>query len=851
MKSIYLKKSITLCILLFGLLSLKAQPLVPNGSFETWENFTFFNFPTGWISSPMMEGSYFTVLKVEDDASDGTKSTRLLTISNGNEGTDDGMVLIGDFSEGINGALWDTPVDMLHLSVKYSAEAGDAVFIMVNLYKDGQIIGRTMYSGTGSVQNWTPLSLPIVFENPEVTVPDRMFMAILSSYPGDEVPEELVGPGYNPSLYAATAGTWLMVDDVYFTLGASTEKILVPNHSFEDWNSVSAVQPNGWGTNVLNYFGTTDEPVTKSTDAFVGDFAARLEVISQQEGAELYLGDRSQGVAFTDQPQAIAFNYKFMPSGNDNAHLQVAFHGQDDGNYQEYWQGAWVDINAPAAEYTSTFAKIFYGKGNTFTPERLLISVYGGNNEGSVLLVDNVRFVDLRNVSLLLLDDDSNNPIPNAVVSISGIQNSMFSQQNGQIDLQLPDGTYNYTIAAQGYVTKTGSFTVTDQSGFINIRVEPFVPDPNSFIIEFVDTDQDHVYFDGDNFSANVKLPANVTVPDGTTVTLVQYLFADDLVSSEAYTVFAEGTLGAGNVSNGIFNIAGQVAAVSKSGIIGFGITLNVPDDPGPGFTPVNAGVIPMIDTYRYNSDLSDYGLAFVGFGLPVDAGVSINPVFSDIDNLFGWGEPVQVTISKEGKGSLQFMQNLNWVDNRGQFMNFAFNINISANPGDGYFAELNPFNLSFLSNRMVKISINNIPNGIDVSEIQVIRTNFGTQPQEWDTPISPMNVSLSGGIYSFETYGFSRYTLVHPGLEVVTKNAMYGARKLSLYPNPANSVLSVNSNADISAITIIDLRGSTVLKIDKAVADKVDISNLSPGLYIVMVDFADGGRAKQMLHKR
>jgi hypothetical protein len=851
MKSIYSKKLFFLFLAFTWCTQFFAQPLVPNGGFESWENFTFFNAPDDWISSPMMDGSYFTVIKVDDDASDGTMSTRLLTISDGDGGIDDGMVLIGDFSQGINGALWNTPVDKLHLSVKHSVQQGDAFFIMVNLYKEGQIIGRTLYAGTGSEENWTPLSLPIVFENPEVTVPDRMFLAIVSSYPGDEIPEELVGPGYNPSLYTATAGTWLMVDDVYFTLGASTDKILVSNHSFENWFNVAATQPTGWGTNVLNYFGTPDEPVTKSTDAFVGDFAARLEVISQHEGAELYLGDRSQGIAFTEKPQAIAFAYKFIPSGNDNAHLQVAFHGQDDGNYQDYWQGAWVDINTPAAEYTEAFAQIFYGKGNTFTPERLLISVYGGNNEGSVLLVDNVRFVDLRNISLLLLNDDTNNPIPNALVTISGIQNPMFSQHNGQIDLQLPDGTYNYTIAAQGYVTKTGSFTVTDQSGFINIRVDPFIPDPNSFIIEFVDGDEDNVYFDGDNFGVNVKLPANVVAPNGTTVELVQYLFADDLGSSEPYTVFADGTLSAGNVMNGSFNITGQVTAVAKLGVIGFGVTLNVPNDPGPGFTPVNAGIIPVFDTYLYNPDLSDYRLAFVGFALPSDAGVTIHPDFSDISILYGWGEPVQVTMTKEGMGSIQFMHNLNWVDNRNQFTNIRDGIHISASTTDGFYAELDPFALPFLSGRMVKISLFNIPAGIDGSEIEVYRTNFGTEPQEWDTPVSPMNPNLTEGVFSFEWYGFSRYTLVHPGLTVVTNNAMVGAGDIKVFPNPANDEITIISHSDISSITITDLRGMTVLKMDKAVCDKVNISSLSPGLYIVMVDFIDGKSVKQMLHKR
>ncbi len=64
-------------------------------------------------------------------------------------------------------------------------------------------------------------------------------------------------------------------------------------------------------------------------------------------------------------------------------------------------------------------------------------------------------------------------------------------------------------------------------------------------------------------------------------------------------------------------------------------------------------------------------------------------------------------------------------------------------------------------------------------------------------------------------------------------------ADQLSVYPNPAKEILTLNSKKSVSAIRITDFSGKIVLS-RKQTSPQINITNLSPGIYILKVDFGD-----------
>ncbi|KAF2519451.1 T9SS type A sorting domain-containing protein [Flavobacterium salilacus subsp. salilacus] len=57
--------------------------------------------------------------------------------------------------------------------------------------------------------------------------------------------------------------------------------------------------------------------------------------------------------------------------------------------------------------------------------------------------------------------------------------------------------------------------------------------------------------------------------------------------------------------------------------------------------------------------------------------------------------------------------------------------------------------------------------------------------------------------------------------------------RDVVLYPNPATSLLNINTNANITAITVVDVLGKTVLS-GNVSNNTVDVSALQPGVYVI-----------------
>lgn len=63
-------------------------------------------------------------------------------------------------------------------------------------------------------------------------------------------------------------------------------------------------------------------------------------------------------------------------------------------------------------------------------------------------------------------------------------------------------------------------------------------------------------------------------------------------------------------------------------------------------------------------------------------------------------------------------------------------------------------------------------------------------------------------------------------------------AKTINIYPNPTKGEINIKTDKKIKSSTVLDLSGKSVLK---STSDKIDISSLSKGAYLLQVEFADG----------
>jgi hypothetical protein len=132
----------------------------------------------------------------------------------------------------------------------------------------------------------------------------------------------------------------------------------IPNAGFESWNGNV---PSGWtaSTNIPGF-----EPITKSTDAYSGNFAARGEVISIggfPGPPVLYTGTpQEQTFPCTQSFQTFTGQYKFAAQGGDMLFIEIAFINVNIGGGAE----AHAQIGIDATSYTEVEIQMEYDPNN-------------------------------------------------------------------------------------------------------------------------------------------------------------------------------------------------------------------------------------------------------------------------------------------------------------------------------------------------------------------------------------------------------------------------------------------------------------------------------------------------------
>jgi hypothetical protein len=827
-----------LCIsfLIFGFATVQSQEVV-NSGFENWQTISVFEQPTQWHSWPTPFYEPSNMEKLDTDIQDGDYAVKLITMAyEEEEGTEiepSAIIYAEEPGEGIdNTTPYDIGVefDEVTFYVKYDIQPGDAgVGIMVG-YDGETAVGQDMSTFEGTQSTWQEVSISLPQPANKIT------LAFLSSaYPGmfDGLDNTMQG------------GSWLSIDNVTLLNNGTPVASQLPNNSFDVWANKEIESPEGWTLGDLWILSERDDVgVFKTTDAFTGNYAVELHAYESNGSTEtgtLHYGVgtwEDGGASVTGRPMLLTGMYKFDAVNVDQASVSVDME-QNGVNIG----GNWLNLPGTGGNY-EPFAVTMEYTDELVVPDKIYIRFVAGNNVGSVLKIDDLAFAEMYQVTFNVTESGTNDPVVGAKITITGHEYSLWTDKAGQVTIMKEDGSYDYSISSYGYDTNEGNFVVDGQNRDVNVELTPFVPDETAPIISIIDMDHDKVYFDGDYFQAEITLPSTISVPDGTTITnVLQGIFAED-GTPVSLDVFQDGTVTTSEIQNNLFTISGTIGDVAQTGVIALGAQAEYMGQPTPDLE-----LIPMIDTYQHNGDISDFGMALVGVSIPA-GDITSDPVFPNMESLYNTGG--SITFYKGAQGSVTFEPGLNIIDNRSQLNALGDGLNIVAGDmGEHYYAEINPLSLSFLSTRRAIITLTNIPENVTGEDITVVTTSFGQAASEdaMEANLSDLiDPLLAEGRYSFAVHGFSRYSLLMGLATTINKT---NAKGLVLYPNPFNDVIFFNESDRVERVIINSTTGKIVLDQKTDGASNVNVASLPLGVYIVSVFTNDGDKIVRTLIKQ
>lgn len=252
-------------------------------------------------------------------------------------------------------------------------------------------------------------------------------------------------------------GSWIMFDDIQLKSSTGVVQNIL-NYSFENWTPLVWDELDGWQTSNQWYIGEPIMPVVQTNDAYSGNYAIELNTFIDSRGDTSWSsitngtfgeGQMEGGVPFVGDPIAIEFYYKFFPTGFDTAYVNVEFKKT---GFSSQWGGAWV--TDPASSYTLRSNSFFLN-----SPDSVLISLHGGRNPGTQLILDDLNFIFPVGVSEFV-DVKKIVAYPNPVKDVLNLRFELKAAKNVSVNLidvtgkklssldfgQLNQGVYDQTF---------------------------------------------------------------------------------------------------------------------------------------------------------------------------------------------------------------------------------------------------------------------------------------------------------------------------------------------------------------------------------------------------------------------
>jgi hypothetical protein len=107
---------------------------------------------------------------------------------------------------------------------------------------------------------------------------------------------------------------------------------------------------------------------------------------------------------------------------------------------------------------------------------------------------------------------------------------------------------------------------------------------------------------------------------------------------------------------------------------------------------------------------------------------------------------------------------------------------------------------------------------------------------------ISKVSVAADGTLFGINNGNILRfYPAVSTGINEVVKSLNF-----SVYPNPANSIVTINTQENIKEITMFNLLGEVVLT--ETVKNTINVSNINNGIYLLQVKTTNGAIGTQKI---
>ena len=218
---------------------------------------------------------------------------------------------------------------------------------------------------------------------------------------------------------------------VFSSIALSIDAQSIPNGNFESWTVLSFEQPKNylWSTNTEAFRKGLSFNVTKSTDAYHGNFAAKMTTVisSTDTMPGIFLnvnpknGDPATwngGFPYSEKPIGIRGYYKCAIASPDTGFIMVFCYkgGVNIGQYGMWFNGT---------KNTYTLFSVTFNPPLAQTPDTIIIGAGSSNwqypsnmRNGSMLLLDSISFTGVPSQPLLFngsfeLWQSSNIDLPN------------------------------------------------------------------------------------------------------------------------------------------------------------------------------------------------------------------------------------------------------------------------------------------------------------------------------------------------------------------------------------------------------------------------------------------------------
>lgn len=124
-----------------------------------------------------------------------------------------------------------------------------------------------------------------------------------------------------------------------------------------------------------------------------------------------------------------------------------------------------------------------------------------------------------------------------------------------------------------------------------------------------------------------------------------------------------------------------------------------------------------------------------------------------------------------------------------------------------------------------------------------------GQAPAEIDYIVTPGTSNTVASVAKFDNlYAFAAATENLLGTDDFESNDL---SKITVYPNPANNILNINSLSAIKSVKFIDINGRIIKEIiSHEINSQINISDLNSGIYFISIETENGTTTEKLIKK-